>query len=444
VADFSIRVASVDDAPLLADIERDADQRYLDSPYREQLDGSAIPAEAARRYCAEGRIFVAEVDGLVVGYLGWHLEADPDYLGISQVSVLTEFGRQGIGTALMRRAVDTAIAKGVSHIVLATFSDVAWNEPWYLRLGFRSLAPSDWTDWMRAIVDEQRGDVPWEHRVWMQLDVEMLQGGVANAGAVARVGAEVHRPSNPHSAAIHRLLIHVRDAGFDGASQPVDIDPNGGERLVFVEGEVPLPPFPDWAQTDRALASTARLIRGLHDASVGFDASDADWSQEMADRDANPATDDHRDRVVMCHNDVCMENIVFRDGAAVALLDFDFAAPGRRAHDLAAFARMCVPIDDDQGAALLGWHRADRPHRLAVIADAYGLDGDQREELLACLDATIARGGEFVLRRVEAGEQPFIDMWESMGGMARFDRRRDWWATARSGFAMALGVPSPA
>jgi hypothetical protein len=31
-----------------------------------------------------------------------------------------------------------------------------------------------------------------------------------------------------------------------------------------------------------------------------------------------------------------------------------------------------------------------------------------------------------------------------MGGMARFDRRRDWWATARSGFAMALGVPSPA
>ena len=49
-----------------------------------------------------------------------------------------------------------------------------------------------------------------------------------------------------------------------------------------------------------------------------------------------------------------------------------------------------------------------------------------------------------VLRRVEAGEQPFIDMWESMGGMARFDRRRDWWATARSGFAMALGVPSPA
>jgi hypothetical protein len=29
-------------------------------------------------------------------------------------------------------------------------------------------------------------------------------------------------------------------------------------------------------------------------------------------------------------------------------------------------------------------------------------------------------------------------MWESMGGMARFDRRRDWWAQARPDFAAAL------
>lgn len=29
------------------------------------------------------------------------------------------------------------------------------------------------------------------------------------------------------------------------------------------------------------------------------------------------------------HNDVCLENIVFRQGVAVALLDFDFAAPTR-------------------------------------------------------------------------------------------------------------------
>ena len=41
---------------------------------------------------------------------------------------------------------------------------------------------------------------------------------------------------------------------------------------------------------------------------------------------------------------------MFRRGEAVALLDFDFASPGRRTYDLANFARMCVPTDDDTGA----------------------------------------------------------------------------------------------
>ncbi len=53
---------------------------------------------------------------------------------------------------------------------------------------------------------------------------------------------------------------------------------------------------------------------------------------------------------IVCHNDVCLENVVFRDGLAVGLLDFDFAAPGRPAYDLAQMARMCVPVDDDVSA----------------------------------------------------------------------------------------------
>jgi aminoglycoside phosphotransferase (APT) family kinase protein len=135
---------------------------------------------------------------------------------------------------------------------------------------------------------------------------------------------------------------------------------------------------------------------------------------------------------VFCHNDVCLENVVFRDGVAVALLDFDFAAPGRREFDLASFARMCVPIDDDESAARLGWSSSDRPARLRLVCDEYDLDEPARTQLLACLDQSIARGGEFVRRRVEAGEAPFIEMWESMGGQERFDRRRRWWAEVRA------------
>ncbi len=261
-------------------------------------------------------------------------------------------------------------------------------------------------------------------------DEELLHGGVANAGAVMRAGDHVLRPSNPHSAAIHSLLRHVRASGFKGASDPVSIDPDGRERLRFVAGDVPLPPFPEWAQGDNALASVATLIRGLHDASVGFAGGDSkSWNRELADAAGGP---------VMCHNDVCLENVVFDKGVAIALLDFDFAAPGRREFDIAAFARMCVPIDDDEHASKLGWVPADRPQRLRLVCDTYGLDPKGRARVLDCLSKAIGRGGEFVRRRVEAGEAPFIEMWNAMGGQERFDRRRRWWADSLDDFAAAL------
>ena len=273
------------------------------------------------------------------------------------------------------------------------------------------------------------------------VDEEVLAGGVANAGAVLRSGRHVLRPANPHSTSIHRFLAHLRAAGFDGASEPVGIDADGRERMVFIEGAVPVPPYPHWAQTDTALASIAALMRRLHDAAHGFDGAGASWSTEMADPDLGSAAGPTaEDRVVVCHNDVCLENLVFRDGVAVGLLDFDFAAPGRPGYDLAQMARMCAPVDDPLDAARLGW-RADAtaPTRVRLVADAYGLESGGRRELFGALDHSIARGGEFVRRRVEAGEAAFVAMWESMGGMARFDRRREWWAGVSEEFAAALG-----
>lgn len=130
--------------------------------------------------------------------------------------------------------------------------------------------------------------------------------------------------------------------------------------------------------------------------------------------------------------------MVFRDGHAVALLDFDFAAPGRRMFDVAAFARMCVPVDDDLSSAKLGWHPSDRPGRLRLVCEAYGLDAEARLDVLRSLNESIARGGEFVRRHAEGGEPGFVLMWAEIGGMERFDRRRQWWAHAQSRFEAAL------
>jgi hypothetical protein len=141
---------------------------------------------------------------------------------------------------------------------------------------------------------------------------------------------------------------------------------------------------------------------------------------------------------IVCHNDVCPENVVFRDGVAVGLVDFDFAAPGRAVYDLAQMARMCVPIDEPINADRLGWQPADRPARLRLVADSYGLDVTGRRELVDVLSHSMALGGEFVRRRVEAGDPNFIKMWEDMGGAERFDRRRCWWEAERAAFEAAL------
>jgi hypothetical protein len=261
------------------------------------------------------------------------------------------------------------------------------------------------------------------------VDEEQLHGGIAHAGEVVRVGPHVLRPSSPHSGSIHAFLRAVRQAGFEGASSPVGIDEDGRERLVFIEGEVPMAPYPDWGQSDRALASIARLLRGLHDAARGFDPQGLTWDDSLAD----PAGG-----TLVCHNDVCPENVVFRDGIAVALLDFEFAAPGRPIYDLAHLARLCVPIDDDFDQARLGWRPAGRPARLRLVADAYGLDRGGRAELLSAMDDAIARITAAVRRSVDTGDPHAVEMWNRTGGSERYARRRRWWTGHHEQFAVAL------
>ena len=109
------------------------------------------------------------------------------------------------------------------------------------------------------------------------IDVELLHGGVANAGSVVREGQHVLRPSNPHTPTIHDFLRFLHASGFEAASAPVAVDPDGRERLEFIPGDVACPPYPAWAETDIVLATAAALLRRLHDVSARYvPAPDAD------------------------------------------------------------------------------------------------------------------------------------------------------------------------
>jgi hypothetical protein len=233
-------------------------------------------------------------------------------------------------------------------------------------------------DWDIETGDAGESGVPVGRLVIMQsVEETVLAGGVANQGSVVRVGDTVRRPRGRHSDAVAELLHYLDQVGFEGVPRSLGTDDRDREVLSWIPGDIPLPPFPGWAMSDEALISVARLLRGYHDAVDGFVASQPAlmWSTELADPTGG---------WVLCHNDICPENVVFRDGRAVALLDFDYAAPGRRVWDVVATAAMWAPL------VAADWRKTHPPgldgvSRTALFADSYGLDKTNRRAFFEVL-----------------------------------------------------------
>jgi hypothetical protein len=141
---------------------------------------------------------------------------------------------------------------------------------------------------------------------------------------------------------------------------------------------------------------------------------------------------------VLCHNDVCPENVVFRDGRAAALIDFDLAAPGRPIWDLAMTARYWVPMLDPKSAAIAGSDGLDATSRLRLLADSYGLAPQERAELPGVIEEATEMGRVFVANRVADGDPVYVQAIAEHGGWERWDRIQTWLVTHRETFMTAL------
>ncbi|MET9772821.1 phosphotransferase [Streptomyces sp. NPDC006367] len=263
-----------------------------------------------------------------------------------------------------------------------------------------------------------------------EADGEALAGGMVNAGAVFRRGALVERPAPRNAQALHAHLLALREHGFDGAPTPVRLTADGREQLTFVPGEVALPPFPPWVMTTSALESVGHLLRRLHEvsATVAVD-TDAEWPQDLADPEGG---------TMVCHNDVCPDNVVFRDGRATALIDFDSAAPGRPLWDVAMAARYWVPMLDPVSAAALYPAGSDVSARLRILADSYGLSPRDRAGLPGVIEQATETCRSFVARRVADGNPVYLQALAERGGWERWDRIQAWLTAHRETFTAAL------
>ena len=231
-----------------------------------------------------------------------------------------------------------------------------------------------------------------------------LSGGFVT-GPV-KVGDTVRRTVGPWSPAVHALLEHLESAGYDAAPRYLGMDERGREVLSFVEGVVPDGAHPE-VVTDVALRDVGGLVRDLHRAVKGFELPPGrEWHFASL---SGPGPH------VVCHHDLSPKNTVFRDGRAVAFIDWDMATPEAPIHDVVHAAWQFVPMVSGEECRRQGWARPpERGRRLRLLLDAYGLPAGERGgfaarvaermEITASGIETLAAGGEPAVRRlVESG-----------------------------------------
>jgi Ser/Thr protein kinase RdoA (MazF antagonist) len=181
------------------------------------------------------------------------------------------------------------------------------------------------------------------------------------------------------------------------------------EVLRYIPGDVPTPPEPPegaWPVVSTPqLITVGGLLRDFHTAAASFEPPvEAIWQGGAP----SPF-----DGTLACHNDPVPGNVVFREGAAIALLDFDCAGLSDPIWDVAIAAQHWVPLADPVdfvGEARDGWNAAER---LLAYCDAYQLSRTQLPRLLDAVAAYLERGLRGVEQRVESGEQAFVDYWRA-------------------------------
>jgi Ser/Thr protein kinase RdoA (MazF antagonist) len=211
-------------------------------------------------------------------------------------------------------------------------------------------------------------------------------------------GGRVTRPAAANAATIHDFLRHLRAEGVEAVPEPLGID-GDRETLRLIQGDSG---GDGWyhQHSDAGLASAARLLRRIHDASRSWrPPAGATWGAPAGD---TPPGEDQ----VFCHGDPGPWNFVWLDGSAVGLVDWDYLHPGPRLDDVAYALQWFAPLRSDELAT--GWHHfpevPDRRHRVEVFLEAYG---DLPEfDVADAVSARMQAVSDLVRALAEAGQEP--------------------------------------
>lgn len=262
----------------------------------------------------------------------------------------------------------------------------------------------------------------------MSAEEEPLSGG--NVGSVVRVGDTVRRATGPWMHAVHELLRHLEDVGFEWSPRVHGVDEQGREVLDYIDGETvgATHPWPEWAWAEDTLVQAARVLREYHDAVRDFRPTGVrTWRLVTSAMDADD---------VVCHNDLAPYNVVYREGRIVGVIDWDLAAPARPAWDIAFSAWAFAPIHTPDHAVELG-APTDVARRIRLLTDTYRLD--EREDFLGLVEQRMEASITGMESQAAAGEPAFRRMVAD-GHSQRIRDDRAYLAANTSAWRAAIGL----
>jgi GNAT superfamily N-acetyltransferase len=169
---ITIRPARADDAEALPAIEQSAGLAFRAIPELAWLaDGDNVSVERHYALIAAGACWIAaDEEDRPAGFLSAGIEGDT--LHVWELDVRLDRQGQGIGRALLERAVADAGRRGLAAVTLTTFRTVPWNAPFYRKFGFRVLEDAEIGGRLaRLLSDEAEHGMALDQRCAMRLDL---------------------------------------------------------------------------------------------------------------------------------------------------------------------------------------------------------------------------------------------------------------------------------
>jgi len=168
---YTIRLVRNDEVAALPAIEIKAGALFADAGLQDVADNPPADLDYIESFRRAGAVHVAVSDrGEPVGFALSGLLDGGGHL--YELSVDPAHGRRGLGARLVEAACNMAYARGARDMTLSTFRDLPWNGPFYKKLGFRDLAPSEWTPGLHVLhAREIDIKLPVERRCFMRKEL---------------------------------------------------------------------------------------------------------------------------------------------------------------------------------------------------------------------------------------------------------------------------------